>query len=514
MKHSKDEFITIRRKRCIHRIMQIVLSLTLAAMLNYIASQQFLRVDITEGNTSSVSPETRQYLKSLNKKVQVYVLLPQDNEEGQSTKNIRKDIKNILRQYHYVSRQNGKAMLEYEFIDSYRHRSRTQQIARKYNVTQDRAIVVATNNRYRVLSGTDLTDLYVTRNRKPVAFRGEAVFTQAILNVTQEEADQVYFLAGHGERQPESTDAVKGLSQFTGFLRQRNMEIHKLNLPTVDAIPDKADCVILVAPLRSLRPTEEDKLRAYLNDADGELMVFLQPGYMAGLENLFYEWGVLADDMAIVDRQQKARAQGGGLIIYNYTKHQITQFLIDNEIPLLLGPSQSIRPDPGGPTDKRLQVLPLLASSKSKRNADANQENATETKVNSWAEPYGTYNPEAAVFNPKTDLPGPVSIAVLAERTAQSDLDLNLTGGKLLVVGNADMVSNQYFQALGNSIFLNNATKWMLERENRFDIPPRKLEQYKLVLSRNQTRVIAMSIATVPLVLGIVGIFVIWIRRR
>ena len=45
------------------------------------------------------------------------------------------------------------------------------------------------------------------------------------------------------------------------------------------------------------------------------------------MEELFYDWGVLADDMMIEDIGPDFRSQGGDLIIRRFAKHPITKLL-------------------------------------------------------------------------------------------------------------------------------------------------------------------------------------------
>ena len=45
------------------------------------------------------------------------------------------------------------------------------------------------------------------------------------------------------------------------------------------------------------------------------------------MEELFYDWGVLADDMMVEDIGPDFRAQGGDLIIRRFAEHPILSYL-------------------------------------------------------------------------------------------------------------------------------------------------------------------------------------------
>lgn len=497
---SSGDFCHSRRKRTLHRMLHILLSLSLVILLNLIAAKRYARYDLTEENRFSLAPETRHYLENLPTEAHVYVLLP-EGETDSATQKVSNDIEQLLREFTHASRRNGKAYLRTEFVDIYRQRARAQELASQYQLTQETTIVVASGERYREILGTDL---YLTREGEPVAFRGETVFLEALLSVTQEHPRTLYFLAGHGEMRPDDSNPVRGLSQLSQFLHQRNVAIKTLDLTETLTIPDDADLLVLAAPRTPLQPRQEDALRAYLSQRNGRLMVFLKAGAEAGIDELLYEWGILADRMAVVGTGADFQAQGGDLIVRNFASHPITQFLIDNRIPVLMGLTQSVRPDPGAPTDERRETLALLAS--------AGKDLPTDVLL-SWAKPYWSLEGDIT-YNPKLDLPGPVSVAVISQQRTGSGLGLNIPGGKLIVFGNADFIANNTFQTLGNSFLIHNTLSWLFEENPSLEIPPRPLERYKLTLSRGQTRAIILRILLIPLIIGIFGFLLILYRRR
>lgn len=497
---NAPDFRQIRQLRALNLVLQVTLTLTLAVMLNYIAAHHYQRYDLTESRRYTLSPETRHYLTNLDREIDVYVLMPRESENG-SVEKIREDLDKLLREYAHASRQDGVAQVRTEFVDVFRQRARAHELSQRFNITQEATIIVASGERYREILGTDL---YVTREGTPVAFRGETVFTEAMLDVTRDNSARVYFILGHGEMRPDDTNPVSGLSQLGQFLSQRNIEIRELDLTSVAEIPEDADLLVLAAPQRPLRPSEEDALRIYLSEGNGKLIVFLKPGSPAGIDELLYDWGVLSDSMAVVGVGKDYQAQGGDLIVRHFAEHPITDFLVENRLPVIMGLSQSVRPDPGAPIDERRETTSLMAS--------AGVDNET-GQLLSWAEPYWGLSGKVE-YNPDIDLPGPVSVATVSQRRVDSGLGLNIPGGKLAVFGNADFAANNYFQSLGNSVLLNNVFNWTLERNSQLKIPPRKIPTYSLTMSRAETRSIMLRLLILPVVLGTFGGMVIWRRRH
>ena len=141
-------------------------------------------------------------------------------------------------------------------------------------------------------------------------FNGEQLFTSAIVEVSQNKRPKIYFLAGHGEMSLDEIDPNRGLSRLKQFLLERNFDLQGIDLTTVETIPEDADLVVIAGPQAPFRPIEVERLRNYLDD-QGKLIVFLQPYVPHGLDDLFYEWGILADDRIVVDQSPIAKSLEG-----------------------------------------------------------------------------------------------------------------------------------------------------------------------------------------------------------
>src|SRR5690606_9070233 len=149
--------------------------------------------------------------------------------------------------------------------------------------------------------------------------------------------------------------------------------------------------------------------------------------------------------------------------------HPITRTLIDNQIPIIAGHSRTIRPDPGRPIGDSLQVSPLIGTSET-----------------SWGE--RSYSRGGTMqYDEGVDLPGPLSVAIISERTVSSILPINMPGGRLIVFGYSDFISINRISALGNLTIFLNAVNSATARDNLINIPPRPISTVQLVLSREET---------------------------
>ena len=90
--------------------------------------------------------------------------------------------------------------------------------------------------------------------------------------------DKVYFLVGHGEMRLDDVDPLRGLSELENFLRERNYSLATVDLSVEARVPMDADLVVIPAPQASLLPEEVEKLRRYMSERNGRIVVFIDPG--------------------------------------------------------------------------------------------------------------------------------------------------------------------------------------------------------------------------------------------
>ena len=484
------EFSLARRFRVANRSVQIVLSLSLILSLNFLAAKYFERYDLTEAGTYTLAAETKAYIRQLSKPVDIVVTIP----ESPDTELVLKDLQKLLRQYEAEDAKDGKAMLNVEFVDIYKQRSRAQQLASRYKLTKENIILVASETSSQEINPIKLYE--ANESGETSGFLGERVITSAILNVSAEDTEKIYFLLGHGEMRLDDVDPLFGLSSVESFLQERNFELANLDLSIDPNVPDDADMIVIASPQAALLPEEVEKLRRYLSERNGRMLVLLNPGRAHGLDELFYDWGVLSDDMTVIDLGTDFKAQGGDLIIRRFAEHPITQLLIDNQINALFGLPRPVRTDPASLEMEGLKVEQILG-----------------TSAKSWGErDYRTQNP--VKYDSGRDLPGPLSIATVSTRSAGSELGITIQGGRLIVFGNSDFVANNRFQAFGNQSLFINSINWALDRNNMLNIPSRPLQNYQIIMSGEELKRLFFYFAIVPLVTALLGFSVYLLRRR
>jgi len=335
--HWPESFQANRWIRTINLVLQAVLFLFLFGGVNYLAQLYTWRFDLTRSRLFSLSAETRSYINGLPAPVRIVVTLERESE-NEAVSQARRDVMGLMREYADAARRNPTGRIEVEEIDVYQQRRRAEALG----ISDNNILLFTSGDKRRFVF---LNELYRMEGRERKEFLGERVFTAAILDVTSASKRKVYFLAGHGEMGIESVEPDRGLSQFRDALHQRNFAIDRLDLAQARSIPDDADVILAISPQGPLLKQEQELLRQWLSSRAGRLVAAIDPGRNHGMDDILYDWGVIADDVLVLDDSPDFLVDGGDLLLRRFLPHPITQVLIDNQIPIasraLLRPTRS-----------------------------------------------------------------------------------------------------------------------------------------------------------------------------
>ncbi|HTJ79159.1 MAG TPA: GldG family protein [Rariglobus sp.] len=491
---SPTSFRTVRWVRTLNLLAQAVLFITLFGGLNYLAVHYAWRFDLTQSHRHSLSPETLAYLKKLDVPVRIVVTLTEDNDNDQVVQAYH-DVSGLLREYGYATENNDKGRITTEYLDVFQRRRDAEALG----IEQANIILVMCGDKRSVVK---LDELYDVQDQEKKAFRGEKAITAAILDVSNPTKKKIYFLQGHGEMQLDDVSPARGLSLLKGELVARNFDVQSLDLSTLHKIPDDASVLVIAGPQGRYTPEEENMLRQYLSNRAGRLLALLPPMYPSGLDDLLYEWGILADDVLIYDNGTAGQNENGDLILLPTeagAKHPVTQKLADYRIPLRFGPSRSVRPDLGRTIDNNLLVTPLVRPD----------------PANSWGE--RNYRERGtAVFDKNIDLPGGDLVVVTSSErvTPKGNLDFSVPGGRVVAFGSADWIANTRLGVIGNLTLFMSAIDWATDRNADLSVPVRPINKFQLSLSQGQLRHLRYSLFfLLPGAAALLGAIVYWTRR-
>ena len=470
-------------------------------LINFMVSRHPTRIDLTEGQLFTLSPESQQVVRS-SPAVKVWIFDGQQNSQD----------RDLLENYQ---RQNPKFL--FEFVDPEANPGLASSFSIK-NSGENRDVYLELQSSQR---------RQFVQSISPQTRLSENRITSGILQLTSDRRSKLYFLQGHGER---SLDAGQGaISQAAQALKDQNFVGEPLNLGLTEKVPADAVAVMVVGPVRPLPEAETKALQDYLNQG-GNLLVAVDPTIKSGLDKLLNLWGAKLDDRVVInasDRQVRGKGPTA-VVIAQYGEHPITKdFRNSNSIYPLARPLE-ITPVPG------VQSTPLLL-----------------TDPNSWAE---SNLKEQPLKLDGGDRPGPIALGAAFSRqvtpSAQPSPSPSVSPSpqasvssspspaiavspspsptpsaspfvpgsresRLIVFGNSSFATDGLFnQYLNGDVFLN-SVNWLSQQEQQpLSIRPKDLKNRRITLTNEQASVLGfIALVAVPL-LGLTSAGVVWWRRR
>jgi len=484
---DRDDFRSARRERRLNRWLQALLALTLAVGLNLAATRPGLRwrADLTEDRRHSLASESSALLADMRARAPAgaaawatvaLVELPEETLDPAAERRLVRLIEAIER--------DAAGWLRVARPGSGSTQALGALAARHGPLPPDAAVVLACGPRLRSLGVAELGSL-------AEAGRLEEALLSALLEVTDDRTLVAYLVRGHGELSAEDTSPARGLSQLARQLRLANIELRPLLL--AGPVPRDAAMIIVAGPAAALAPAEAEVLRAYLHDRNGRALLLLDPGREHGLEDLLESWAIRSPDAEIREPDASRRLPDGDIAVRNLDAklHPVAQVLADLDLPLVAGRLRPVQFDVGSAPDSTLAVWQMAYSS---------------------GEAWGEADPrrEPARFDPARDFPGPLCVAVAAERQA----GIGAAGGRLVVIGSSDLAANARLGRGGNRALLLQAVHWLGGRERRAAVPPRALDRFALTAAASQMGSLAWRLALPCFLVAAVGLAVSAWRRR
>ncbi|MEY2409872.1 MAG: gliding motility-associatede transport system auxiliary component [Verrucomicrobiota bacterium] len=470
--------------------------LALLTMANYLTARHYLRFAWAQTAQAEISPRTRQVLASVTNEVRVILYFDPDHP-------LFKMSHSLLKAY---ATANPRVVLE--VIDYTRDNSAALAAKRKYNLNEknDHDLIIfdcQTRTKHvfqSELSDLDLNELLAGRGGevRRIAFKGEMLFTSAILTVITPRQLKAYFLEGHGEHSPENDDGLTGYSRFAGVLAENSVKFERLQIEGALRIPGDCNLLIIAGPRQLLSPAALEKIDGYLKQG-GRLLALFNINTAArdtGLENTLSGWGVAVGRNVVFDEDYAESANKMDMVISRFSPHRLSVPLIGSGL-YLIAPRSIDR-------DKTAD-----------RGSDAPQ-----VDVLAQTSPGGRIsriNPDGSIPPRSIDDPSPrsVSLMVAVERGGVRNVSAERGATRIVVTGDSFFLANASIEKLANHEFASHAINWLLAREELLvPIPPRPIKEYKLTLSDAQMTALQwILMAALPgaaLVLG--GL--VWLRRR
>lgn len=464
----------------------------------YLATLYPLRADLTEARMYSLSTQTIDMLKRLDKPVRVTFFHDPMMRE-------------TVELYEQMARQTDK--LKVDYFDPVTNPAQARMMGVQFPGTS----VMESEGRKLQVQGGSETDI-----------------GNGILRISQGATQTVCFLEGHGEADAfslESHDHQEGDSGHShgfgsklvvheshGMAKAKNaLEAMNYTVRKVSLLQRKAraldECAVLIVagPKTALLSIEVEEILRYLNQG-GNALLMMDPFVKTGLDPIVNRYSIQPDDDIVIDDASHFWADPSAPAITDYNRHQITRDLPMTFYPGARSLSPTAKRTPGS------NVVPL---------------------ANASLKSYGETDPSRAAFDEKTDNKGPRTLAVVASRRPptpgdklvipeglpdnlreamikqKSDGDNEVTAvSRLVVFGDSDFATNSFFHILGNGKMFLNVVNYLAAKENLIGLQPRTFDIPRVNLTNLQIKgTVFLSIVLVPALLALIGLAVWWKQR-
>ncbi len=433
--------------------------------LNVLAALHPFEKDLTRDKLYTFSEQTHQVLKDLDRPIVCRAFYS-------STEPAFAGARDILQRYAKQSR----GMLRLELIDPM---GRPDLVA-QYKLTDQGP---------RILLQADARDVRV---RQPE----EQELTAALIDLTTSHRKRLYFLQGHAEGDLDLGDEAEGFKLLAEALRNDGHDLERLDFRRATPaegkglqVPKDADLVVLLGPQQPLRAPEVAALRSYLGGG-GHLLALLERGTAAELDALLGEFGIRPRGDLVIDPSELARLVGLGpaspIVSLQQGDHPL---LRRGAKPLILSTVQSLELGPAAGDAAPPTALAL-----------AGEQAWGETQLDA----------DGSVAKDANDTPPPLVVAAAAERVSGEG-----SPARLLVVGDADWLSNRSLRLEGNLDFLLNMVEWSTGQAAKISIRPRSRANTRLYLTdADLGRLKFFSMDLLPVLLMAFGLAVVQLRRQ
>lgn len=459
-------------------ITAVLVMLGIVAAINYVASRENKRWDLTASKTYTLSDQTQKLLQKLDAPLKMVVFAKTSDMDRYKLQ---------MPEYQYASRK-----VSVEYVDP----DKKPEIAKQYQIQSYGTIALA----------------YKTRTERVVS-ESEQDIANGIIKVVTGQQRKLYFVRGHDERDTTSSER-QGYAGVVQALGRDNYAAEKLVLAQQADVPADASIVVVAGPKTDYLPQEIEMLRRYLAKG-GKLLLLLDPPDKADspqLPNLLalaHDWDMQLSNDVVLDTSGVGQIFGAGPqipVAADYPPSAITEgFRVLTAFPL----ARSVSPVSGGVNGHNAQTF-------------------VQTGPNSWATDAvrllnETKEGKEFKLNEQVDKRGPISIACLVSASAQEPAvaqtdnkgaSKSKAETRVVVVGDSDFAANTYLNFQGNKDLFMNMVSWLAQQENLISIRPKEPDDRRLTLTAIQQRnILWLAWVILPCAIIAAGVYTWWRRR-
>ena len=261
------------------------------------------KLDLTSQKYFDVSQDTIDYIRNIDKDVDISVMSEKDSLEN------NKYYKMVIETLAKYEQNSDHINVNYYSI------TKNPEIINKYSAyyngdINEGSIIVACGERVKVTTVSSLFDQnYQTGTVE--GYKGEQEITSLVMNVTDSNPVKVAFLAAYNNQSIFNPNLTYEIDSFLKLLTKNGYECNTVDILTDELSPDSYDMAVLPAPYSDLTDDCISKLEAFLyngGDLDKD-MIYIADVYQTAtpkIDQFLEEWGIkVADNMVIETADEK-----------------------------------------------------------------------------------------------------------------------------------------------------------------------------------------------------------------
>ena len=520
-------------RRLRHGSYSVVLTaivLVAVVVLNLVVEEipgQVTQFDFSEKQLSTIGDQTREVLDGLTEDITLYYIVQDGMEDTY--------VSRLLERYEdassHITVETKDPVLNPKFTSQYTDESLT-----------DNSIIAVCGDVSRIIYYEDMYEAEFNYNYfsyETTGFDAEGQITSAIAALQSDDLPMVYTMTGHGE-----TELNDSLLQS---MEKENLQTESLNLVTADAVPEDADCVLLISPTSDISQEEAQKLLTYLQEG-GRAIIFKDYSEepFENLDSVLEYYGTTIGEGVVLEGNSNYYVQVPYYVVPDINSTEVSSDMTGGSAYVLLAAAQPIETledaretvsfssilstsdsayakvdvanmatyekesgDTDGPFDLGVLITEDVAAEGDVDVEEADAGESTDTEETTNAEGEEAANAEEADTVDAGDV-NTEDTADAAENSARSDQTrlAVFSSSALLDASGDQMVSG------GNSKLFMNTLSWICGRETSVSVPVKSLSvEYLTLTSASSSFWSIVTIALIPGAFLICGLYV-WLRRR
>lgn len=444
--------------------MFVVVFLLLMLMLGYLTHQYRYAKDITQANRNILTQGSVNILKQMPDDIHVTVYATNDDANNGDT--FRKSLIDFMARY-----QREKKNIFLNFVNP----TSEPKLAQDAGVKVDGETVVEYNKRSEHIT-------------PPFA---EQEMTNLLVRLSRTNNQPIMYLDGHGER---LLEGIKNhdLGEFGKQLRNKGFKFANPDLTIAQAVPSNGSMLVIASPQVDLSEIEVKKVLAYI-EAGGNVLWLLDDDNLRGMKEIADYLGVTVSQGIVIDKTaQQYNADPKVAFANFYGDHAITRnFQLRTVFPEAHEIDAKASDELGWKVGRLVEVAPngWLESDKIAKDAK-------NLKVS---------------FDRAKDKLGPINIGVALERV------YGKKGQRVVVIGNANFLSNTFITNAGNLDFGVNIINWLAGDDRLITIQPMPLKDVNINIPQGSISAMIVGYGTqfiFPVIVFLFGIYFWWKRRK